>query len=381
MKKLLTGLAFFASLFITAVPSLADDVISSGLTVTVPSVGSRNWGTTFKNSFATPISAHDHTGGGKGLQISTNALATNAVTDAKIRLTNNGYLKARNAANSGDINIVKVNASDAIEFASVPNIGVPPGVISPYGGSSAPANWLLCDGSAVSRTTYAALFAVVGTTFGVGDGSTTFNLPDLRQRFPLGKAASGTGSTLGGTGGNIDHTHSVPAHFHGMGTGSDFNITAGGAHTHSIDHDHAAVTSAGDGGQTTSSNGDHHHLLAYDSLVGPADNSVNSTTRPTIVSDYDGTGDFSYNLQGTANGPNAAYSDTTGAHTHTVPSHTHSVDLPNFTGTSGSSTHTHVTGTMAGRVGLVTGGVDGNAAMTSGTGNPPFQAVNYIIKQ
>jgi hypothetical protein len=65
-----------------------------------------------------------------------------------------------------------------------------------WAGASAPSGWLLCDGSAVSRAGYSALFAIVGTTYGAGDGATTFNLPDLRQRFPLGKAASGTGSTL-----------------------------------------------------------------------------------------------------------------------------------------------------------------------------------------
>ena len=85
----------------------------------------------------------------------------------------------------------------------------PVGSIIAYGGSSAPSGgWALCDGSAVNRTTFASLFTAISTAFGIGDGSTTFNLPDLRQRFPLGKAASGTGSTLGGTGGNIDHTHS-----------------------------------------------------------------------------------------------------------------------------------------------------------------------------
>lgn len=104
---------------------------------------------------------------------------------------------------------------------------LPAGVTLPYGGTTAPSGYLLCDGSAVSRTTYAGLFAILSTTYGVGDGSTTFNLPDLRQRFPMGKAASGTGSTLGGTGGTIDHTHTVtPASLAnisliGAGTGAD----------------------------------------------------------------------------------------------------------------------------------------------------------------
>jgi microcystin-dependent protein len=83
----------------------------------------------------------------------------------------------------------------------------PTGMIAAFGGTTAPTGWQLCDGSAISRSTNAALFAEIGTTFGVGNGTTTFNVPDLRQRFPLGKAAAGTGSTLGGTGGAIDHTH------------------------------------------------------------------------------------------------------------------------------------------------------------------------------
>lgn len=67
---------------------------------------------------------------------------------------------------------------------------LPSGVIEMYGGSSAPTGWLLCDGSAVSRTTYANLYAVIGTTFGVGDGSTTFNLPDFQGAFPRGVGTS-----------------------------------------------------------------------------------------------------------------------------------------------------------------------------------------------
>jgi microcystin-dependent protein len=114
---------------------------------------------------------------------------------------------------------------------------LPVGMIVPYGGSSAPSQWLLCYGQAVSRTTYAALFAAIGTTYGTGNGSTTFNLPDLRGRVAAGvdnmggTAASrltnsGTGnsgingSTLGAAGGSdrhtqttaemAPHTHTVP---------------------------------------------------------------------------------------------------------------------------------------------------------------------------
>jgi microcystin-dependent protein len=63
---------------------------------------------------------------------------------------------------------------------------VPVGVVHPFAGSTAPDGWLLCDGSAVSRTTYADLFSVIGTIYGSGDGSTTFNLPDMRGIFPKG---------------------------------------------------------------------------------------------------------------------------------------------------------------------------------------------------
>ena len=66
---------------------------------------------------------------------------------------------------------------------------VPAGTILPFGGASAPSGWLLCDGSAVSRTTYAALFANISTAWGYGDNSTTFNLPDMRGRFPRGRDA------------------------------------------------------------------------------------------------------------------------------------------------------------------------------------------------
>lgn len=62
----------------------------------------------------------------------------------------------------------------------------PPGTVAAFAGSDAPAGWLKCAGQAVSRATYGALFAYIGTTYGAGDGSTTFNLPDMRGEFPRG---------------------------------------------------------------------------------------------------------------------------------------------------------------------------------------------------
>jgi microcystin-dependent protein len=71
---------------------------------------------------------------------------------------------------------------------------VEPGTVSTFAGASPPNGWLLCDGAIVSRFVYPELFHVISTTFGSGDGVTTFQLPDLRSRIPLG-AGDGTGLT------------------------------------------------------------------------------------------------------------------------------------------------------------------------------------------
>lgn len=119
--------------------------------------------------------------------------------------------------------------------ATVTSDVISPGLIMQYGGSGVPAGgWLVCDGSAVSRTVYAALFAVCGTTFGAGDGSTTFNLPDLRGRSIVG-TGTGAGLTnraLGATGGEENHllsTAEMPTHQHDM-MGNTTNPGVGDGH-------------------------------------------------------------------------------------------------------------------------------------------------------
>lgn len=95
------------------------------------------------------------------------------------------------------------------------NNALPSGCLMMWTTASAPTGWLLCQGQAVSRSIYSALFAAIGTTFGSGDGSTTFNLPDYRDRMPVG---AGSLYSIGSTGGNKDAI--VVAHSHTLSGGS-----------------------------------------------------------------------------------------------------------------------------------------------------------------
>ena len=126
---------------------------------------------------------------------------------------------------------------------------LPIGSYIQFAGSQAPAGFLVCNGGAISRTTYSALFAVIGTTYGSGDGSTTFNLPDLTDRFLQGSTTSGTvknaglpnitggfGDLIGGSGnwshgvGCFSNTRWAAAGLQGSGDllwhYADFNLSA-----------------------------------------------------------------------------------------------------------------------------------------------------------
>lgn len=97
---------------------------------------------------------------------------------------------------------------------------------------SPPAKWMLCQGQAISRSTYAALFAVLGDTYGTGDGSTTFNLPDFRGRAPIG-AGQGSGLT------NRALADSIGEEAHALTSGENASHThTGPSHTHTMAHDH-----------------------------------------------------------------------------------------------------------------------------------------------
>ena len=146
--------------------------------------------------------------------------------------------------------LVSSNNLNAVTYDTIsnqilyrPNSLTPPGVINQYAGSSAPLGYLLCDGSEVSRINYSDLFSVVGTTYGVGDGLNTFNLPNLKGKIPVGlDSLQSEFDTLGKTGGSKTNTLNVnqlPSHTHSGTTDS------AGIHTHGItDPGHAHSSNA-----------------------------------------------------------------------------------------------------------------------------------------
>jgi microcystin-dependent protein len=197
---------------------------------------------------------------------------------------------------------------------------MPTGSIQPWTGSSTPSGWLVCNGSAVSRTTYASLFTVISTSFGVGDGSTTFNLPDL-QGYQLVGATLATGpidntSTyrVGSNDANTITTHSSEAHSHTITYASYSEI----AHTQS--HSHSAAPALASSGAHT------HTGTSVTSNPGQSHTHTSSVGAP--------------NTQTVGTGSTQRTSST---HTHTGPSvstntHTHTVTIGSQASTGG---HTH----------------------------------------
>jgi microcystin-dependent protein len=146
--------------------------------------------------------------------------------------------------------------------------GIPTGTVVPWTAVSIATGFLECDGTAVSRTTYAALFAIVSTTYGVGDGSSTFNLPDLQDNIAMGKSGSkslastggantvtATGNVGGSTANATLSTSQLASHSHGGGGSSGTN----GHHNPNENQKYYSSTNTGSSG---SGSGHSHNMSA-----------------------------------------------------------------------------------------------------------------------
>lgn len=145
----------------------------------------------------------------------------------------------------------------------------PIGAINAFGGTTAPEAWLLCQGQAVSRTDYAELFAIIGTAFGAGDGSTTFNVPDFRGEFLRG--AGNNSHTNQGNGGNVGTHQDATIHVHNYNVeNSTYNWMSPNASVRNID---ASV-----------SNTMYSNISAGSTVESATVNGARYTARPTNTS-------------------------------------------------------------------------------------------------
>lgn len=240
------------------------------------------------------------------------------------------------------------------------------GVAKEFYGSTAPAGYAFVYGQAVSRTTYPALFAVCGTTYGAGDGSSTFNLPDRRGRVAAGKDDMGgpsanrltdqsgglDGDALGDTGGAETHTLSTaqtPAHMHTIsitsGTESATHTHSGTTGTESTTHNHTGET----GGANSSLDHTHNYSAFADNSSTPAVGGAGAANaQKDGQNDTTATGAANSSLDHTHSFSTSAESAT---HTHTITtetasaSHTHAVSGTSAS-TGGDGAHNNVQPTI-----------------------------------
>lgn len=262
-----------------------------------------------------------------------------------------------------------------------------PGRISAFATPEAiPPGWVECDGRELSRVSYAALFAVIGTAYGAGNGSTTFNVPDSRGRTLFGRdggvgrltGAGGLGGNVGNAGGSEavtlnelqlpSHGHAgstggAGGHDHGGGTGQAGQHNHGGSTGNAGGHNHTGTTGgagAHSHGGTTGNAGNHVHtqnyerlsiygsggqLSAVSQLFPPGNNSAANSEAAGVhqhTFTTDQVGEHTHNFTTSGVGDHAHTIPTDGNHTHTIPSvgdHTHPL---NISATGGGQAHPNV---------------------------------------
>lgn len=212
------------------------------------------------------------------------ALIDDASASAQRTTLGLGTAAVLNAGTSAN-NLVQLDGSaklPALDGSALTNLptpsGVPSGAVMPYAGTSEPSGWLFAHGQAVSRTTYAALFTAIGTTYGTGDGSTTFNLPDLRGRVVAGQ------DDMGGVSANRLTNQSG-------GVDGDVLGATGGAETHTLitaelaSHTHNATGNASSGSNNVRMDGNTTDNVS-NATSSTGSGSAHNNVQPTIILNY-----------------------------------------------------------------------------------------------
>ena len=185
------------------------------------------------------------------------------------------------------------NTSQWMELLSsaVPTVNeiMPYGTIVQTARSTAPTGWLLCQGQTVSRTIYAGLFSAIGTTYGSGDGSTTFAIPNLQNRIPVGLGSEAEFDTLGETGGAKTHiltTTEMPSHTHVQ---NSHNHTQN-SHTHTL-----TGSNGGSSGVSMAVTGNTNNDFGFGPMNGARADATTATNQSTIATNQNTGGGLAHN--------------------------------------------------------------------------------------
>ena len=225
------GLSASRSIIFTQGTGVADFTLPAGKSALIYADGSDEVHNAFKDFYVETLQTTGAATVGGALTLTTDLTVPNGGTGVST-LTDKGILYgqagsavlATAAGTEGQL--LRAGASGVPAFSTV-NAVNPAGAIIMYGAASAPTGYLKCDGSNVSRSTYADLFTAIGTTYGIGDGSLTFGIPNLESRFPIGYDG-GSSYALAGTGGAITDTPTLS----GTNAGTAITEAQMPSHTH-----------------------------------------------------------------------------------------------------------------------------------------------------
>lgn len=244
---------------------------------------------------------------------------------------------------------------------------MPVGAIIKWTTNTPPTNWNICNGDAVSRNDNPILFSLIGTTYGSGDGFSTFNLPDMRDKFSIGVGGS---LSLGDSGGSLNHTHEVNNHTHSVNHSHDMNnhVHAITSHTHPMEHSHSLNAHVHRYDLHRHFVGNHTHSVSFSATGDYTDAYYIFANVAIAKSDHTHSGTLgnSTNNSGWGTGTNTGGPNNDNTH----------IDYTTTGGTSGNTTGPNNNNMESNNV----ASGNPNVSTTTGANNSPYFILNYIVR-